>query len=120
MKRWAPRSVFKPSACDFGLTGKNPLCLLCLPFSDKCGRLVTLHDREMAGLEMSSVTREADKYFWTLSAPHKCRKLRVTFEQHSVCVHTKLRSFLCHVTQRALFQRNFTAPVIGHVQKNGR
>jgi len=69
-----PRSVFKPNACDFCLTRKNPLCLLCLPFSDKCGRLVTMQGGEMSGLEMGSVTEEADVYFWALSAPHKCRK----------------------------------------------
>jgi hypothetical protein len=115
-----PRSVFKPNACDFCLTGKNPLCLLCLPFSDKCGRLVRLHDREMFGLEMDSVTEEPDIYFWALSAPPTNAENRVTVEQHSVCVHTQLRSFSCHVTQRALFQRNFTAPVIGNIQKNSR
>jgi len=55
----------------------------------------------------------------TFSSP-QMQNIRASVEQHSVCVHTQLRSFPCHVTQRALFQRNFTAPVIGHIQKNSR
>ena len=116
LKRWAAWSVFKPSACDFGLSRKNLLCLLCLPFSDKCGWLVTLHDREMSGLEMGSVTKEAGKYFGALWAPNKCRKLGLLLK-NIVFVFTGSwdRS---SVTPYILFQRNFTASVIGHIQKN--
>ena len=60
-EKGAPQSVFQPSTCDFGPTRKNPLCLLFLPFFHNCGRLVTLHGGDISGLEMGSISEEADK-----------------------------------------------------------
>jgi hypothetical protein len=113
-----PQSVFKPSTCDFGLTGENPSCLLCLPFSDSCGSLVTLHDREMSGLEMGSVTKEAI-FSGTFSPPHKCRKSGPLLN-NIMFVFTPSWDRDCVTSYSTYCFRAISQLLSDHTQKNGR